>query len=124
MGTLTQIKDAVRDGLRAVKNALEDDCVVPGAGAVELAISEHLIGKMKDIKGRARLGVAAFAEAMLIIPKTLALNGGFDAQESIVKLQEQFQETGEPVGLDCNTGCMLRQLLRQEEHAALRFRHR
>merc|ERR1712166_593549 len=102
--TLTQIKDAVRDGLRAVKNALEDDCVVPGAGAVELAISEHLIGKMKDIKGRVRLGVAAFAEAMLIIPKTLALNGGFDAQESIVKLQEQFQETGEPVGLDCNTG--------------------
>ena len=31
--TLMQIKDAVRDGLRAVKNALEDGCVVPGAGA-------------------------------------------------------------------------------------------
>jgi len=102
--TLNQIKDAVRDGLRAVKNAIEDDCVIPGAGALELAISEHMIAKMKDIKGRARLGVAAFAEAMLIIPKTLALNSGFDAQECIVKLQEQFQETGEAVGLDCNTG--------------------
>jgi len=102
--TLNQIKDAIRDGLRAVKNALEDDCVVPGAGALELAIHEHLMGKMKDIKGRARLGVAAFAEAMLIIPKVLALNGGFDAQESIVKLQEQAQETGEAVGLDLETG--------------------
>merc|ERR1719220_1070924 len=33
--TLSQMKDAVRDGLRAVKNALEDKCVVPGAGAYE-----------------------------------------------------------------------------------------
>ena len=36
--TLTQVKDAVRDGLRAVKNALEDGCVVPGAGAYEVII--------------------------------------------------------------------------------------
>ena len=34
--TLTQIKDAIRDGLRAVKNAIDDGCVVPGAGAVEV----------------------------------------------------------------------------------------
>ena len=50
----------------------------------------------------------AFADAMLIIPKTLALNAGFDAQESIVKLQETAQDTGEVVGIDLNTGeaCM------------------
>ncbi len=29
-------QDAVRDGLRAVKNALEDGCVVPGCGAFEV----------------------------------------------------------------------------------------
>jgi len=102
--TLTQIKDAVRDGLRAVKNAIDDNCVVPGAGAVELAIHEQLIGMMRDVKGRARLGVAAFAEAMLIIPKVLALNSGFDAQESIVKLQEQAQQTGEAIGIDLDSG--------------------
>jgi len=102
--TLTQIKDAVRDGLRAVKNAIDDDCAVPGAGAVEIAIHEHLMGMMKDVKGRQRLGVAAFAEAMLIIPKVLALNSGFDAQESIVKLQEQAEETGEAVGINLNSG--------------------
>lgn len=55
--TLTQIKDAVHDGLRAVKNAVEDDCVVPGAGAVELAIRQTLVQNMKDVKGKARLGV-------------------------------------------------------------------
>merc|ERR1711934_1305379 len=35
--TLSQMKDAVRDGLRAVTNALEDKCVIPGAGAYEVA---------------------------------------------------------------------------------------
>ena len=46
-----------------MKNAIEDDCVLPGAGAVELAIHEDLITNMKSVKGRSRLGVAAFAEA-------------------------------------------------------------
>lgn len=32
-----QIKDALRDGLRSVKNAIEDECLVPGAGAYEIA---------------------------------------------------------------------------------------
>jgi len=48
---LEQIKDAVRDGLRAVKNAIEDDCCIPGAGALEFAIHDALMKGMKDIKG-------------------------------------------------------------------------
>lgn len=101
--SLNQIKDAVRDGLRAVKNAIEDDCVVPGAGAYEVLVSHRLAEYSKTIKGKARLGVEAFAEAMLIIPKTLAVNAGFDPQESIVKLQEEVFE-GNVVGLDIMTG--------------------
>ena len=61
--------------------------------------------KFKDtVKGRARLGVQAYAEAMLVIPKTLAVNSGFDAQESMVKLLEEYSNTGQPVGLDLETG--------------------
>ena len=33
--TLAQIKEAIRDGLRAVKNTIEDCAVIPGAGAFE-----------------------------------------------------------------------------------------
>lgn len=40
--TIAQIKDAVRDGLRAVRNAIEDKAVVPGAGAFELAAACRL----------------------------------------------------------------------------------
>ena len=34
-----QIKDAIRDGLRAVKNTIDDQAVVPGGGAFEVAAS-------------------------------------------------------------------------------------
>lgn len=56
------------------------------------------------MRGRARLGVQAFADGLLVIPKTLARNSGFDAQDTIVKLQEESQVTGEHVGLDVSTG--------------------
>uniref|UniRef100_A0ACB8ECY2 T-complex protein 1 subunit zeta n=1 Tax=Sphaerodactylus townsendi TaxID=933632 RepID=A0ACB8ECY2_9SAUR len=102
--TLTQIKDAVRDGLRAVKNAIEDGCVVPGAGAVEVAIADALVKHKPSIKGRAQLGVQAFADALLIIPKVLAQNSGYDPQETLVKTQAEYAESGQLVGVDLNTG--------------------
>uniref|UniRef100_A0A8D0L2S8 Chaperonin containing TCP1 subunit 6B n=1 Tax=Sphenodon punctatus TaxID=8508 RepID=A0A8D0L2S8_SPHPU len=102
--TLTQIKDAVRDGLRAVKNAIEDGCVVPGAGALEVAIADALIKHKPKVKGRAQLGVQAFADALLIIPKVLAQNSGYDPQETLVKLQAEHTESGQLIGVDLNTG--------------------
>jgi len=103
--SIDQIKDAVRDGLRATKNAIEDKAVVPGGGAFELAASMHLRDTVaKSTKGRAKLGVEAFAEALLVVPKTLAENSGFDVQECLLKLQDERQESGLAVGLDCATG--------------------
>ncbi|XP_004608632.1 T-complex protein 1 subunit zeta-2 isoform X3 [Sorex araneus] len=102
--TLTQIKDTVRDGLRSIKNAIEDGCVVPGAGAVEVAIADALISYKHTVKGRARLGVQAFADALLIIPKVLAQNSGFDLQETLVKVQAEHSESKQAVGIDLNTG--------------------
>ncbi|XP_040192690.1 T-complex protein 1 subunit zeta [Rana temporaria] len=102
--TLTQIKDAIRDGLRAVKNAIEDGCVVAGAGALEVAIAAALVKHKPNVKGRAQLGVQAFADALLIIPKVLAHNSGYDPQETLVKLQTEYAETGQLIGVDLNTG--------------------
>lgn len=102
--TLAQLKDAVRDGLRAIKNAIDDRAVIPGAGAFEVAASRALHRFKEEVKGKQRLGIQAYAEALLIIPKTLAVNGGFDAQDTIVKLLEEGNALGEPVGLDVNSG--------------------
>ncbi|KAK2463200.1 hypothetical protein APHAL10511_004855 [Amanita phalloides] len=102
--TMQQIQDAFRDGLRAVKNALEDESLVPGAGAFEVACSAHLTGIVKkNAKGRVKMGVQAFADALLIIPKTLAQNGGFDVQDVVVALQDE-QAEGNMVGIDLQTG--------------------
>ncbi|XP_038830401.1 T-complex protein 1 subunit zeta isoform X1 [Salvelinus namaycush] len=102
--TLTQIKDAVRDGLRAVKNAIEDGCVVSGAGAFEVAVHDALIKHKPLVKGRAQLGVQAFADALLIIPKVLAQNSGYDPMETLVKLQTEYKESGQLVGVDLSSG--------------------
>jgi len=102
--TITQIKDAVRDGLRAVKNAIEDNCVVPGAGGFQIACYEALMKFKPSVKGRAQLGVQAFADALLVIPKVLAQNAGLDPQECIVKLKQEYASTNMPVGIDLKTG--------------------
>ena len=102
--TISQIQDAIRDGLRAAKNALEDESLVPGAGAFEIACAAHLATVVKPkAKGRAKLGIQAFADALLVIPKTLASNGGYDVQEVIATLQDE-QAEGAIVGLDLRTG--------------------
>src|SRR6266446_714185 len=96
--TIQQIQDALRDGLRAVKNAIEDEALIPGAGAFEVSCSAHLMGKVKkSAKGRVKMGVQAFADALLVIPKTLAQNGGFDVQDVVVALQDEYAD-GNVVG--------------------------
>jgi len=56
------------------------------------------------VKGKAQLGVQAFADALLIIPKTLAFNAGFDQQDVIIKLLQEYNASKQPVGVDLNTG--------------------
>lgn len=57
-----------------------------------------------EVTGKTKLGVLAFADAMLVVPKVLAENSGFDVQETIIKLQERRLKTGVPVGLDVVSG--------------------
>ena len=52
-----------------------------------------------EVRGKQRLGVQAFADAMLIIPKCLAQNGGHDAQECLVKLLQEYKGLTRPVRL-------------------------
>lgn len=105
--TLTQIKDAIRDGLRAINNTIDDKCLIPGAGAFEIHAYNKLMTFKDTIKGKVRLGIQAYAQALLVIPKTLAVNSGYDAQDTIVKLQEEDRlcaTTADAVGIDLSTG--------------------
>ena len=58
------------------------------------------------MKGKAKFGVQLFSDACLVIPKVLAVNGGFDQQDSLVSLIDEHA-SGHVVGLDLNTGDVL-----------------
>ena len=93
--TIAQLKDAVRDGLRAVKNVLDDKGVVPGAGYFEVALAAYLNKISEDtsiVKGKQKLGVKAYAEGLLIVPKALAENSGHDVAASLIAVQEAMQK--------------------------------
>ncbi len=64
MHTIAQIKDAVRDGVRAVKNAIEDGHLVPGGGAFEIAAHAALL-KYKD-EVRCQSPVSHVSDAKLV----------------------------------------------------------
>jgi len=98
--TVVQMKDAVRDGLRSLLNVIVDECVVPGAGCYELALSKELMALRPD--PRYALGVKVLAEAALIIPKTLVSNAGHDAYRAIVKAQQTAGDI--KLGFDLYTG--------------------
>ena len=92
------------------------ECLIPGAGAFEIAAHAALVKHKESVKGRARLGVQAYADALLVIPKTLAVNSGFDAQETIVKLQEEYAAAGQAVGLDISSGMYCLSFPSRSEH--------
>ena len=109
---MSQIQDALRDGLRAVKNTLQDRALVPGAGSLQILLHDRLMTFMRSVPGKAKLGVQAFAEAMLILPKVLAQNAGVDPQDAMVQLQDTLLEVKDhPVGLDLSTGGVLDPIL-------------
>jgi len=101
--TIKQMQDAIRDGLRAVNNAINDGCVIAGAGAFEAMLSKHLHEYKKTVEGKKRLGVEAFAEALLEVPRTIADNAGHDAVDVLVALQSAAEQN-KIGGIDIESG--------------------
>ena len=101
---IAQIIESVRDGTRAVANAIQDGTLVPGAGGFETLAHADLRKYKETVVGRAKLGIQAYAEALLCIPKTLAENGGYDAQDSMLKLLEEEAKGSPMIGIDIGTG--------------------
>jgi len=99
--TIAMIKDAVRDGLRSVFNTYNDGGVIPGAGAFEIFLHNRLHKFSDTVTGKAKLGVQAFADAILIIPRVLAENSGYDAMDALLMMQDEFKAKNVPVGLNC-----------------------
>lgn len=84
---LDEVERSVHDSLCVVKRVLESNSIVAGGGAVEVALSVYLDDFARTLGTREQLAVAEFAEALLCIPKILALNAAKDATDLIARLK-------------------------------------
>lgn len=83
---LDEMERSLHDSLSSVKRTLESGYVVPGGGAVETSLSVYLENFATTLGSREQLAIAEFSSALLIIPKTLAVNAAKDASELVAKL--------------------------------------
>jgi len=88
-----EIERAVEDAIGVVAATLEDGKVVAGGGAAEIAIAKGLKEYADTISGREQLAVAAFAEALEVVPKTLAENAGMDSIDTLVDLRAAHEKS-------------------------------
>jgi T-complex protein 1 subunit alpha len=92
---LDEMQRSLHDSICVVKRVLESKHVVAGGGAVEAALSIFLERFATTIETREQLAIAEFAEALLVIPKTLAVNAACDATDLVAKLRAYHNEAQE-----------------------------
>lgn len=84
---LDEIERSIHDSLCVLKRVMESNQIVAGGGAVEIALSIFLDDFARTLGSREQLAIAEFSEALMVIPKTLALNAAKDATDLIAKLR-------------------------------------
>ena len=99
-----ELERAMNDALRVVGVVVEDKMLVPGGGAPEVELALRLRAYASTVGGREQLAIEAFADAMEIIPKTLAENAGLDQIDSLVALRSAHEKGMKSAGLDMDTG--------------------
>eukprot|EP00928_Gymnodinium_smaydae_P048682 TRINITY_DN3257_c0_g2_i1.p1 TRINITY_DN3257_c0_g2~~TRINITY_DN3257_c0_g2_i1.p1 ORF type:complete len:547 (+),score=132.62 TRINITY_DN3257_c0_g2_i1:107-1747(+) len=101
---LDEADRSVHDALCAVSRTLEGNSVVPGGGAVETAVSLHLEDYARTFDSYEQWAIAEYSEALLTIPKTLAINAAKDSVDLLaaLKVQHHAARAGEdPKKADC-----------------------
>jgi thermosome len=99
-----EVDRSLHDTLRVLGSVIEDGKVVAGGGSVETELALRLKDYSASLKGREQLAVEKFAEAMEIIPRTLAENSGLDPLDKLVALKAAHERGEKNAGLDVYTG--------------------
>jgi chaperonin GroEL (HSP60 family) len=91
---------AIVDALGAVTSAVEDGQFVVGGGAIEMELAMRLRKHAVAVGGREQLAIQAFADALEIIPRTLAESAGMDAIDALVDLRSKHEKKGSNYGVN------------------------
>ncbi len=96
---VNEAERAVEDGIGAVTSAIEMGKVVTGGGAIETEIAVKLRDYAPTVGGREQLAIEAFADALEIIPRTLAESAGMDPIDTLVKLRMEHKNGNKNMGI-------------------------
>jgi len=84
----------IKDALSVVKATIENPYILPGGGASEIEIAKRLKAFSRNIGGRQQLAIEIYANALEIIPKTLAENAGYNPVDLLVELRSKHEAAG------------------------------
>ena len=95
---------ALKDALSVVIDVVKKPKIVAGGGAVETELAKRTREYATKIGGREQLAVEAFADAMEVIPRTLADNAGLDQIDILVGLRAAHETKGVWSGINVYNG--------------------
>lgn len=101
---LDEAERALNDAIMNVINIVDDNRFVPGGGAVEVELAKAVKEEASKYPGKEQLAMLAFAEALEIIPKTLAENAGLDPIDIMTALRNKHAENGISYGINLMIG--------------------
>ncbi len=104
MHIVDEVRRAMTDAIGDVAAAIKVGKVVAGAGAPEMEVAKELRKFADSLSGREQLAVLAFAEALEVIPRTLAENAGMDPIDIITELKAAHDKKQIWAGVDVNAG--------------------
>jgi len=99
-----EIERAVTDAVGDVIASLKVGKVIAGAGAPEMELSKELRKYSESLSGKEQLAVRSFADAMEVIPRTLAENAGLDPIDVITELKVAHDKNKKWTGINVFTG--------------------
>lgn len=101
---LDDLERAIDDGVNSYKTMCRDSRIVPGAGATEIELSRNLKEFAYKETGLDQYAIAKFAEALEVVPRTLAENAGLNATELISSLYAAHASGNVKAGIDVGYG--------------------
>lgn len=91
---------SVHDALMVTKDVLEKPLIVAGGGSPEAYVSGKLREWTNTLTGREQLAAEKFAEALEIIPLTLAENAGMNQIDTLAELRSKQNKGSKWAGID------------------------
>jgi archaeal chaperonin len=95
---------SIHDAIMVVKDVLEEPAIVAGGGAPEAEIAARLRNFASKLPGREQLAVLKYADAMEVIPLTLAANAGMEPIDVQVELRAKHTQGKTWFGVEARVG--------------------